>query len=224
MAKIASNRLLIVSAFVLIFYWVTASFTPNPYLSIANNVLLFTASGFGLWRYREKTMDILFKGERIEDSDGGYGGYLAIYGIFLVFMGAFYGALYSSLWIYMGQPQDWIGSSYSQFGRFLTVCGFVCMASSPDITREGFILPDKLWAIIVVLIALFSAGFYLGTRVEDRSVLKPSCPEGWVMGTSRKTYHTEHSPYIKLVNPRVCFATPQEAEANGYRPARASTE
>ncbi len=220
MAKITSNRLLVVSVAILAVYWITASFTPNPYLSIANNVLLFTASGFGLWRYREKTMDILLKGERVEDADGGYGGYLAVYGIFLVFMGAFYGALYSSLWIYMSQPQSWIGTSYAQFGRFLSVCGFVCMASSPDITREGFILPDKLWAIVAILIALFSAGFYLGTRVDSQAMVRPSCPEGWVIGTAKKTYHTEDSPYWRLLAPRACFDTAAEAEAQGYRPAK----
>lgn len=220
MAKIASNRLLVISILVLATYWITASLTPNPYLAIANNILLFMASGFGLWRYREKTSDILFKGERTEERDGGYGGYLAIYGIFLVFMGSFYGAIYSSVWIYMQQPQDWIGSSYAQFGRFMTVCGFVCMASSPDITREGFVLPDRLWAIALILLALFSAGFYLGTQTETKRVTSPSCPEGWVMGTSRKTYHTEDSPYIKLVNPRVCFSSEEDARKNGYRPTK----
>lgn len=220
MAKITSNRLLIYSVGILAFYWITASLTPNPYLSITNNVLLFTASGFGLWRYRRKTMDIVLKGERVEDADGGYGGYLAIYGIFLVFMGSFYSAIYSSTWIYMGEPQSWIGSAYAQFGRFLTVCGFVCMASSPDITREGFILPERLWAIVLVLIALFSAGFYLGTSIDARAVRPSGCPEGWIMGTSRKTYHTPLSPYRELVRPRVCFATEQDAIENGYNPVK----
>lgn len=217
MAKIASNRLLFVSLCILAFYWVTASLTPNPYLSIANNILLFVASGFGLWRYREKTADIVFRGDRVINEDGGgYGGYLAVYGIFLVFMGSFYSAIYSSVWIFMDQPQAWIGTSYAQFGRFLTICGFACMAFSPDLTREGFVLPGKLWAILLVLAALFAAGFYLGTSVDARSMRPAGCPDGWVLGTSRKTYHTPQSPYRELVRPRVCFATEQDAIENGY--------
>lgn len=217
--KKTSNRLLLISIVILAFYWITASVTPNPYLSISNNVLLFTASGFGLWRYRKKTMDILFKGERSDEiTGGGYGGYLAIYGIFLVFMGSFYGAIYSSTWIYMGEPQDWIGTSYAQFGRFLTVCGFVCMASSPDITREGFILPERLWAIVLILVVLFSVGFYLGTKVDAKeTVSAPICPAGSIIGTGKKTYHTSASPYLMLISPRWCFSSEQEAIDNGFR-------
>lgn len=222
MAKITSNRLLLISVFALLVYWGTSSILPNPYLTIANNALLFTASGFGLWRYREKTFDILLRGERVPEGEKGYGGYLAVYGIFLVFMGSFYGALYSSVWIYMGQPPHWLGTSYAQFGRFLTVCGFVCMASSPDITREGFVLPERLWAVAIVLVALFSAGFYLGTKSDERSSAVPGCPQGWVVGTARKTYHTDDSPYRKLISPRICFATVEDAEKAGFRPPRGS--
>lgn len=221
MIKIASNRLLLVSIIVLVFYWATASLTPNPYLSIANNILLFFVSGMGLWRYRETVSSILFRGDRGDSPDRGYGSYLAIYGIFLVFLGSFYGAIFSSTWIFMGEPQSWLGTSYSQFGRFLTVCGFGCMAFSPDLTKDGFILPDKLWATILVIIALLAAGFYVGTKVDTReSVSVATCPDGSVLGTARKTYHTIDSPYRNMVFPRFCFRTVEEAEAKGYRPPK----
>lgn len=217
MAKIVSNRLLAISILVVCFYWLTASLVPNPYLTVANNTLLFVASAFGLYRYREKTFDILFEGERVHDTDKGYGGYLAVYGIFLVFLGSFYGAVYSSVWIYMGQPTEWIGTSFSQFGRFLTIGGFVCMAFSPDITKEGFILPDKMWAIIVAMLLLFGLGIWIGTRVESREISGfPSCPRGAVIGTGNKTYHTAESRYRMLVVPRKCFTSEGEAQKAGY--------
>lgn len=217
MAKITGNRLLFVSILIVAFYWFSATLAPHPYVTISNNILLFVASGFGLWRYREKTADIVFRGERVRDENGGYGGYLAVYGIFLVFLGSFYSALYSSTWIYMGEPREWVGSSYAQFGRFLTVCGFASMAASPDITKKGFVLPDQLWAIVLVLIALFSAGFYLGTSVDNRSVINASCPAGWVLGSSNKIYHTKESPYLSLVKPSICFQDEDTAIGNGFR-------
>lgn len=224
MIKIASNRLLLVSIIVVLVYWATASLTPNPYLSIANNILLFFVSGIGLWRYREKTADILFRQDRGDSPDRGYGGYLAIYGIFLVFMGSFYGAIYSSTWIFMGEPQSWIGSSYAQFGRFLSVCGFACMAFSPDLTKEGFILPDRLWATVLVVISLLAAGFYVGTKVDTREIVNvATCPSGSILGTSRKTYHTMDSPYRAMVTPRFCFRTVAAAEAAGFRAPRSSS-
>lgn len=222
MEKIANNRLLAISILTLIVYWVTASFIPHPYLSIVNNSLLFIASGFGLYRYRKKTFGIVFNKERIEDAQEGYGGYLAVYGIFLVFLGSFYGALYSSTWIYSGQPIEWIGTSYSQFGRFVTICGFACMAFSPDITRDGFILPDRLWAIIIIMVLLFCAGIWIGTKVESSELRvvsvasnMPICREP-IIGTRSKTYHTVESRYRQLVVPHRCFSTEGEAQRAGY--------
>lgn len=223
MAKIASNRLLIISFLMLCLYWVTASIVPHPYLSISNNTFLFMASSVGLWRYRKTVTDILFREERSED-DRGYGGYLAVYGIFLVFLGSFYGALYSSIWIYYGQPLDWIGTSYAQFGRFLTICGFGCMAFSPDITREGFILPDRLWAIIIAMLLVLCAGIWIGTKVESSEFKvvnvahnMPVCrSDEPIVGTRSKKYHPPDSRYVRLVVPHRCFATETDAKAAGY--------
>lgn len=220
MGKIVSNRLLAISILMLCLYWLTASLIPHPYLSITNNTFLFVVSSVGLWRYRQTVSDILFRQERVE-GEKGYGGYLAVYGIFLVFLGSFYGAIFSTVWIYSGQPITWLGSAYAQFGRFLTICGFGCMAFSPDITREGFILPDRLWAIILVMLLLFGAGIWVGTRVESKEISyligAPVCPKGMdIIGTSRKTYHLPESRYRALIVPRKCFRTETEAKAAGY--------
>lgn len=224
MAKIVSNRLLAISILVVCTYWLTASLIPNPYLTLSNNALLFTASTFGLYRYREKTADILFKGERVHDAEKGYGGYLAVYGIFLVFLGSFYGTLYSSFWIYMGQPIEWLGTSFSQFGRFLTICGFGCMAFSPDITREGFILPDRLWAIIIAMLLVLCAGIWIGTKVESSEFKvvnvaynMPVCrSDEPIVGTRSKKYHPPDSRYVRLVVPHRCFSSEGEAQRAGF--------
>lgn len=221
MAKIVSNRLLAISILLFIMYWLTATIVPHPYLSIVNSAFLFTVSSIGLWRYRETVYDIIFREERVNDAERGYGGYLAVYGIFLVFLGSFYGAIYTLVWIYYGEPKLWIGTSYAQFGRFLTVCGFGCMAFSPDITKEGFILPDRLWAIIIGLILLFGAGIWLGTRVESREFASlPTCPAESIVGTGHKTYHMPDSRYRYIVVPRKCFNSEDEAKAAGYRRVR----
>jgi len=219
-AKIVSNRLLAISLLMLCLYWLAGSIVPHPYLTILNNIFLFTVSSIGLWRYRETVSDILFRGERVHDAERGYGGYLAVYGIFLVFLGSFYGAIYSSIWIWNGEPKLWMGTSFAQFGRFLTVCGFGCMAFSPDITKEGFILPDRLWAIVFGMLLLFAAGIWVGTRVDStelRLSAAPSCRDGEIIGTGKKTYHMPDSRYRYIVVPRKCFGSEDEAKKSGYR-------
>jgi hypothetical protein len=156
--KILDNRLLLNGLLLFAFYWLVAPLVPKPYVSSAMSLLSLSAGTLMFSRYAEQTWQILWHRERSEA-----GSHYAILGASLVSLGVVYSGIYSLLWIYFGQPDDWTASATSSFGRGLVAVGFFLMAISPDTDNVGAGYPIGFWRSLGVLLAIILA-FIAGTH------------------------------------------------------------
>lgn len=229
MAAISRNQLLLGTIIVLAFYWVAGAFTPDPYLSSAVSLLLLIVGVITMARYSPDTWAIVIKGKRSPD-ERGHGSHLAIYGIWLLAAGSCYSGAYGLTWVSAGQPLDWIGTTFSNFGRFLLMSGFALVCASPNVTKEGIKLPGNTW-VYVLLAMMAAACFWAGTQfrnpvyretwISPALFNRPRCgDERPIWGTSRHIYHTPLSPYRDLVVPKYCFRSEAEARGAGFSPPK----
>lgn len=177
MAKLKGNRLLMASALAVVFFWIVAPLVPNPHLSTFFSLLIFATGSLTLTRYAKPTFRVVVRGERSQDEMGrGRGSHLAIYGTFLFAFGCICMGAYGLWWNYAGQPEEWIGSPASQFGRACLVAGFCMMVIGPSMTIAGFELPRRWWALLIVAAILIALGFYLGMQVHTFEAAEMSLP------------------------------------------------
>ncbi|PWE56742.1 hypothetical protein DEM27_10285 [Metarhizobium album] len=227
--KTINNRLLLGTLVAIALYWLAGLVTPNPYLSSAMSLTLLVSGSITAFVYAPQTYRVVFQQQRDTVDDFGSYSHLGVYGIMLLALGSCYVGLYGFLWVVLGQPDSWLGTATSGFGRAMMTAGFAMMTFSPIATRRVERMPNLVWLVICGSLALFLA-FLAGTRMptlpEDDSArfyrlhgnYRPPCPEDrpiWV-GQGR-AYHTPDSPYRDQVIPTRCYRTEKEAQAAGYR-------
>jgi len=234
-SRINSNPLLLWSVLTFIVYWVAGAVVPDPYLSSAMSLLLLIFGGVTFLRFAPDAWQILIHRRRNEAAQDGDGSHLAAYGVTLLSAGSCYVGLFGLLWVYFGQPGDWLGTVYSGFGRGMMGAGFGLLFFSPDVSQRGLRLPSGLLLLGIVSVAMtvvFLLGVHFGQKetmsgwrgmegrpiAEDRPVCAPDRPV-WGAGTAG-VYHTPRSPYRQLVVPSRCFKTEREARMAGFRPPR----
>ena len=233
MARIVSNRLLSGSLLALALYWAIGFVAPTPYLSSTSSLMLFLCGLMVFVRYAPTAFEVVVKGRRGDTP----GSHLAVYGMTFISAGSCYIGAFGLLWVGMGQPNDWLGTAYSGFGRAVMAAGFWMAFVSPDASTRDVKVPSLIWLAVLGSIAL-AAAFFLGIMFGDSSgkaatrlsvarltvtAERPACPSNRpVWGASRSNiYHASDSPYREQVVPRRCFATETDAARAGYRPPAA---
>lgn len=225
--KIANNSLLLILLGFMSLYWLFGWYIPNLLLSGTVSIFSVLIGIAVIYRYSIGVYRVLWKGER---SDRGDGAHLAALGIPALAAGVVYGGAFNLIWTWMGNPETWIGTPMSNFGRVLQAIGFVGLFFSPDASRHRVSLSGAVWAISILMTAVIVA-FLMGARLAGGEMAPirrfiygvhyPVCPADQpVIGTTTKVYHDEASPYRDLIKPRTCFATVKEAEKAGFRPPR----
>lgn len=190
----------------------------GPLFSFLISCFLIAFSLLTLGRYASQTWNIVWNRER-----GELGGYLAIFGVFLLSVGSLYTGIWNIAWLSYGQPMDWTATFHSAFGRFSMGCGFTLMFVSPVVTRERLRLIPSVWtAAAMAGVALLM--FYLGTKygtVADITSHIVACPSQTpVKGSATGIYHVPGGRSYARTTPNACFATADEAVVAGYRAAR----
>lgn len=223
-----NNKLLFWSVLSVCVYWIIGLITPKPFMSSVTSLMLLLFSAFMLWRYSPAAYDVLFHQKR-DKLKGGEGSHLGVYGAALIAAGSCYVGIFGLLWVLYGQPESWLGTVYSGFGRAVAAAGFLLMAFSPTVT-EKIVRPANVAVIAFLIIIIAIASFFAGTRVKQpeqavywKSISgilanRPVCAQDQpVWGSQNGVYHVENSPHRNMVAPRHCFASTDEAEENGFR-------
>lgn len=222
-----NNPLLLWTVAANILYWIVGFASPNPFISSASSLFLLVSSAIMFLRYFPTAYDVLIHQQR-DTGQGGEGSHVGVYGATLIAAGSCYVGLFGFLWVLAGQPQEWLGTAYSGYGRAVSGAGFVLMAFSPTIASGAF-RPANILMIIMLIVGIAVASFFVGRitqpeqatywlSIKGRLVNRPVCPEDEpVFGTDRRIYHTLESPYRGMVIPSWCFSNPEEAETKGFR-------
>lgn len=203
------NRLFLGSLLFLAIYVTTAFINPNYHSTFASAVLL-TFGAVTLVRYLPEAYRIVVQRRR-NPHNAGDGSHLAAYGVALLSAGSVYVGLFGILWVYFGQPQSWLATPVSGFGRYVMAAGFALLFFSPDMEAHRLRLPGRAWFLIVFAIALV-VSFYLGMQVakqEERTSLQVSdCPSTFPVKLSRSgVLHAPDGPYYARTRPKACFAS-----------------
>lgn len=230
MARIIDNRLLVNSMLGVVGYWILGMVTPDPYVASVASLVLILSGGLLVYRYSRATYAIVVEGDRGEDA-ADRGSHLAVYGAWLMAVGAFYSGMFALVWVFAGQPAEWTGTAVSSFGRALMAAGFVLMYLTPDAMRGPIRAPNALLLLVMFLVAVAGA-FVAGAnfRSPDTALVsrfvqfhgsdRPICPDDRpVWGSTKGIYHSPQSIYRDMIIPVRCFKTVDEAVAAGYRKA-----
>lgn len=229
MARIVDNRLLLNSLLGVLLYWLFGMLTPDPYTASVAALVLILASGLLAYRYSRAVYAVVIRGDRGDKEDRG--SHLAVYGAWLIAVGAFYTGVFTLIWLFANQPTSWTGTAVSSFGRALMASGFVLMYLTPDAMRGPIRAPNALLLLIMFLVAVagaFVAGANFNgsdTTLVSRFVQfhgsdRPVCPDDRpVWGSTRGVYHPPQSIYRDMIIPVRCFRTIDEAVAAGFRKA-----
>lgn len=162
MARLKGNWLAFWTLAANALYWLVGAVTPNPYVSSAASLLLLITSAGMFLRYAPHAYDVVINGKR-DSGEGGQGSHLALYGATLIAAGSCYVGLFGFLWIIADQPESWLGTSISGYGRAIMSAGFALMALSPDTSPSGVKLPSVL-LVVLLLIAVAVGSFIAGTK------------------------------------------------------------
>lgn len=214
------NKLLFWSMMFVSIYWVSGAFVPNYHSTFAS-VFLLVFGGIAASRYVPEAWHVVIRRRRNYANPGG-GAHLAAYGVALLAIGAIYQGTFGVLWVWFGQPEAWIGTPVSGFGRYIMAAGFALLFFSPDMEAFRLQIPHRNWLLIAGTIALIMA-FYLGLQVgaAERSDMRSSihyCPAKLpVKGKASGTVHMPGGPYYQRTNPDACFASTDVASAFGFR-------
>lgn len=145
-------------------YWFAGFFVPDPYISSTASFALLTFGTIVLLRYAPVAWQVVFHGRRLYD-DGKDGSHLAVLGTTLLAAGSVYVGVFSLLWVIAGQPDYWLGTPTSGFGRAMMAGGFWLMYASPDVVRRDMRVPGLAWLTVIVLASVLT-GIFLGSQLE----------------------------------------------------------
>lgn len=227
MRRMTSNRLLVGAGAFLGAYFLLAI---TPFWSGSVNAvisgLLLVWGAFVMVSWGRDAYQV-FKSGVVE------GPQLALVGVTIVAAGSVYSGAFGVAWAIAQEPQSWLGTPFSAFGRYIMAIGFALQWFSPEVEGDRT-RPPRWWYFVGFVIFVALAAFALGTKwgdaktadvsqrvVENRTLTATNCP---VMGNVRRDgeriYHDQTSPYRAMVHPEACFDTVEEARVAGYRAPR----
>jgi hypothetical protein len=160
--RLKGNQLALWSLIVNAVYWLVSAITPNPYVSSAASLMLLITSAGMFLRYAPHAFDVVINGKR-DSGEGGEASHLALYGATLIAAGSCYVGLFGFLWIMMDQPDTWLGTPTSGYGRAVMSAGFALMALSPDTSPSGVKLPN-MFLLVMLIIAVALGSFFAGRK------------------------------------------------------------
>lgn len=147
-------------------YWLLGAVTPNPYISSAASLLLLISSAGMFLRYAPHAWDVVLNGKR-DTGEGGQSSHLALLGATMIAAGSCYVGLFGFLWIMADQPDNWLGTPMSGYGRAVMSAGFALMALSPDTSPSGVKRPN-LFLLVLLLIAVAVGSFFAGKKAAPK--------------------------------------------------------
>lgn len=159
MTRILPNRLLWTIVLMIAAYWTIFPVVPRPNGANAISILSICAGIFLFIQYAEAAFLILIKRDRRD-------GWVAVLSATIAALGVILSGAYVLLWNYFGQPETWISSAASAFGRALFTAGFFGMGFSHQIMRIGGNYPKGFWRAVVIafgLVLAFLSGAYFGS-------------------------------------------------------------
>lgn len=221
------NKLLLAIIGGTVAYWGIGLLVPGGVLSSVVGGALLVFGVFAFMRYGRDAYEVVVNGLRSENGDGSH---LAVLGMALIAFGSVYVGGFSVLWNVFDQPQSWLGTVQSSFGRYVMTAGFALMYFSPDVGRPQPNTPPYIWfAIILVCVALVAGliGLRIGNAVDTPTAFRTSylmcAPDRPIWGNERSgIYHLPSSPYRAIVQADRCFKTVAEARRAGFRPPHRS--
>lgn len=227
MRQTIRNELFRILAFGLILYWIGGYLLPKGWLSaiISGTLLVFGAIVFLSW-LPDAYQSVRGRRGKVR------GEHYALLGVTLLSAGFMYAGVFGLAWSFNGQPAEWLGTLYSNFGRLLQAGGLLMLAFSPGVPRDAN-GPWKWFHLAFGAIGVAIVAFMLGTQWagDDRDEAfaphiygqsYPRCPiDRPVKGnkTDRgKIYHEPSSiDYHRTIAER-CFVDVASARGAGYRP------
>lgn len=201
-------------------YWITGVFIPTYHSTFASAMLLIFGA-VALARYGPEAFRIVVYRHRNPDDAGG-GSHLAAYGVALLSAGSVYVGLFGVAWVMSGQPETWLATPVSGFGRYIMAAGFGLLFFSPDMEQHRLKLPGRAWLLLACAVALilsFYLGLQIGSKDERQSMrMTAECPEDFPIKAKRTgVYHLPGGRYYDRTDPDACFASPRMASAFGLR-------
>jgi hypothetical protein len=230
-ARLKGNQLVFWTLLANAFYWLAGAITPNPYVSSAASLALLLSSAWMFLRYAPHAFDVVVNRRR-DTGEGGENSHISLYGATLIAGGSCFIGMFGFLWVLAGQPENWLGTSISGYGRAVCSVGFAMMALSPDRTPSGVRMPNLIM-IVLLIIAVAVGSFFAGRKTvpQEQAVYwrsirgaladKPVCsPDRQIWGSENRKYHVADSQYRAMMSPEWCFRTVSEAEKKGFKPAK----
>lgn len=212
------NKILFWSLVFASVYWITGVMWPSYHSTISSAALLVFGA-VALSRYGPEAWKIVVQRHRLPKHEGG--AHLAAYGVALLSAGSVYVGLFGVLWVWNGQPDNWLATPISGFGRFMMAAGFCLLFFSPDMEKQRLKLPSQIWLIVAGIVALllaFALGLKLGGQEERSALIVHTCPvEMTIKGSRNGVYHSPGDKYYDRTNPVACFRSRQTATLFGYR-------
>jgi hypothetical protein len=225
------NSLLLWSIVAFVGYWSTSAALPGPYFTAAGSLSVLIFGGVTLMRYAPEAWHIVVHQRRNQDAPEGDGSHLAAYGVTLIAAGCVYSGIFGLLWIFAGQPEAWLSTAASGFGRFVQAAGFGLLFFSPDVTKRGLALPPKLWLALIAA-AIMMVGVFVGVQIgqkgklaaivaghETTSACPPATPIKGNVSRAGLLFHRPGSRFYEATIPEACYPTEGDARRAGYRPA-----
>jgi len=229
--RLKGNQLVFWTLMANALYWLAGAVTPNPYVSSAASLALLLSSAWMFLRYAPHAADVVVNGRR-DTGEGGESSHISLYGATLIAGGSCFIGLFGFLWILADQPQSWLGTTVSGYGRAVCSVGFAMMALSPDRTPSGVKMPSIIM-IVGLIVAVAVGSFFAGRKTvpQEQAIYwrsisgalsdRPVCPpDRRIWGFENRRYQVEISPYRRMIAPERCFATVNEAESKGFLPAK----
>lgn len=161
----ANNQLLFGTIIAVLLYWLAAFVVPDPYLSSLASFTLLAFGGATCAKYAPVAWEVIVNGKRLNNGEGVEGSHLAVLGTAMLGAGAVYSGLFAISWYLAGQPDYWLGTPVSGFGRGLMAGGFWLMYASPEVIKRDMRVPGIAWLVVIVVASVLT-GFYLGSTLE----------------------------------------------------------
>lgn len=147
-------------------YWLSGVIIPSPFTSSTASLALLVFGTITFFRYAPVAISFLVEGRPNVD-DHQDGSRLAVLGTAMLAAGAVYSGSFGLWWVIVGQPEYWLGTPTSGFGRALMAGGFWLMYASPDVVHRDMRVPGVAWLTIIVMASILT-GILLGSQLEIR--------------------------------------------------------